>query len=336
MKEKHLRQIALVIIVAFIQPLLCFADDTPASDKGLILIVEVVNGTANGHPVIGDEVTVSIYEHEKLVDTIQRKVGAGGTAIFENIKTGDHLVALPAAFHKVMKFTGRAVALKPTQQKVTSRVAVWDISYDNSELSVQTHHLIIKQKGNLLTATEYIQLKNPSDLAISSNQRDNQDRTIVLTIPLPKGFKNFRGSGYLVPEALGFTKESFYDTMAVPPGVHEVVFSYNLEITSDTMNISKKISLPTVKFVLFSQLGPDKIRGLDKPAGQMVLADTGSGEYFTWSNLEPGQEITFQVGKLSINKPQQHSWMILSVVFGFMVLLAVWRSRSAKNRPRTQ
>ncbi len=301
-------------------------------DGQLILAIEVINGTTNGHPVVGDRVTVEIYEHKGLVNTLQGKVGTDGKAVFENVRAADHLIAVANVLHEGMRFSGPAVALKPGQGQVTARVDVFDVSYENSNLSVNTHHLIIKQKGSSLLLTEYIQLINTSDLAISSNDRDDQGRAIVLMIPLPKGFKNFSSSNYLVPEALGFTQEGFYDTMAVPPGDHHIIFSYTLDIKSDTVNITKGISLPTANFMLFSQSAQEGIQGLGEPDGQVVLDDGTLAGYYNRTDLPAGAEIGFEVAGLSTSAGDRASWIVLAVVFGTITILAVLRLLLGKNR----
>ncbi len=189
----------------------------PAQEE-LVLTVQVINGTAGGADVNGDSVIVEIYEHGKLVNTLNGKAGANGKAVFRPVQTGEHRLARAGAFHQEMRFNGRPVPLRSGDKSVTASVQVFDVSYDNSPLSAVTHHVTIKQKRDALEFSEFIQLRNSSDMAISSEEMDNRNRTIVLRISLPKGFSNFSSSHYLVPEALVFTEDGFFDTMAVPPG----------------------------------------------------------------------------------------------------------------------
>jgi hypothetical protein len=180
--------------------------------------------------------------------------------------------------------------------------------------------------------TEYMQLKNSSDMAVISKQRDEQRMPIVLKIMLPMEFKNLRCSSYFEEAALVITEDGFYDTMAMPPGNdHRAVFSYTLDINSKTMDIVKKLSLPTSEFVLFSQLGQEKIEGLGSPNGRMTLADGTSAEYFSLSNLDTGDKITFQVSGFSVANSERDSWIILGVVFGIIALVVIFRPRPLKS-----
>jgi len=303
----------------------CPAEDTPVENKRITLTVEAINGTTNGHSIVGDMVTVAILEHQKLIDTLQGELGTDGKVIFQDVRAGEHLVARASVLHEGMKFTSLPVALRPERQQITIRVDVFDVSYENSRLSVGTHHLIIQQKGSSLLFTEYIQLVNSSDLAVSSNERDDRGKPIVLMVPLPKGYRNFSSSSYLVPDALVFTQEGFYDTMAVPPGDQQIIFSYSIDITSDTMNVTKKMSLPTASFALFSQLTPDAIQGLGEPDGRVVMSDGMLAEYYNQNSLSAGSEVTFKVAGLGSGAGDRTSWVVLAAIFGAITSLAFLR-----------
>jgi hypothetical protein len=80
-----------------------------------------------------------------------------------------------------------------------------------------------------------MQLKNSSDMAVSSKQKDGENREVILEIMLPKGFQNLKSTSYFKDAALVITEQGFYDTMAVPPGEYAVNFSYTLDITSSIL-----------------------------------------------------------------------------------------------------
>ena len=167
--------------------------------------------------------------------------------------------------------------------------------------------------------------------AISSKEKDSAGRPMVLTVPLLKGFQNFTSTSYLEPQALGFTENSFYDTMGVPPGSHEIIFSYTLEIKSDTLDITKNIFLPTANFVLFSQLGNEKIQGLGDIDGELVLSDGTLAQYYDLGDLPAGEDVKFKIVGLSTSVGNKSSWIILAVVFGAIIVVAVLRLRHSEN-----
>jgi hypothetical protein len=290
-----------------------------------VLAVEVTSGTADGIAVTDDVVIVQIYEHGKLLQTLEGKVAANSKALFENVPTGEHIVAVARTKHQNMMFNSRPVALSPTEDELFAYVLVFDVSDDKSKLSVETHHLMIKAQPESIAITEYMQLKNSSDMAVSSKERDSQNRTVVLDIMLPKGFKNLRSSSYFEDNALVITEEGFYDVMAVPPGEHQVTFSYTLDITSDSTDIVKKISLPTSNFVVFAELGRAKLQGLGQAEKQLIRTDGAPIEYYRRNHLAPAEEIAFQITGFNVGASGLATWIILAVVFGGLMVLAILR-----------
>jgi hypothetical protein len=312
---------------------ICLADEatTPAS-KG-ILVVEVTNGTANGAAVAGDEVIVGIYEKEKsqMLHSLNGEVDADGKAVFEDVPVGDNIVAFARAKHQDMMFSGRVVELKPTQDKHLAHVEVYDVSYDvsldRSHLSVGAHHISIKARSEYLEISEYFQLINSSDMAVSSKQKDSRDKEVIVEIMLPEGFKNLQPTSYFIENALVVTERGFYDTMAVPPGEFEVNFTYTLDITSNTMDIVKGISLPTSDLIIFAELGQAELRGLGDTDNQLTNASGVPMRYYQLSDLSPPEEVAFQIVGFNVSTSASSTWLILSLTFGVIVVLVILRLR---------
>lgn len=309
----------------------CFADEVAVAASQTALTVEVVNGTANGTAVKDDLVIVQVYKYEQLLCSLEGKVAADGKTVFESVPTGEHIVAVVRTRHHDMMFNSRGVLLSPAKDKLFASVQVFDVSYDKSKLSIGTHHFFIKARFESLEITEYMQLKNSSDMAVSSKETDNRNRPIVLKIMLPKGFKNLNPSSYLEENALVKTEQGFYDTMAVPPGEYQIAFSYTLDINSTTMDIVKKITLPTSSFMIFAELGQAKLKGLDQAEKQIMSRNEASMEYYKLSDLSPDDKLAFQVTGFNVTASGWQTWVILACVFGVLVTLALLKIRPKKG-----
>ncbi|MHC4083641.1 MAG: hypothetical protein ACYSU3_00720 [Planctomycetota bacterium] len=296
------------------------------TSKG-VLVVEVTNGTANGAAVDGDKVLVGIYESSQLLHSLNGEVGADGKAVFEDVPIGDKIVALARAKHQDMMFSGRVVGLNSTVDKHLAHVEVYDVSWDKSNLSVGAHHIIIKARSEYLEISEYLQLRNSSDTAVSSKQKDSQGREIIFEIMLPEGFKNLKAISYFVENALVVTEQGFYDTMAVPPGEYQANFSYTLDISSSTMDIVKGISFPTSNLIVFAELGQAKLRGLGEAGKQVTNASGAPMMYYQLSDLAPAEEVAFQIVGFNVSTSGLTTWIILSLTFGAIVVLVVLRLR---------
>jgi len=306
---------------------ICFAVDANALTSQTTLVVEATNGTQGGAALAGDLITVQIYEHGQLLQTLDGKVGDDAKAVFDNVFAGEHTVAVAGVKHQDMMFSSPPVPLEPAADALVASVKVFDVSEDNSRLSVGTHHFIVRTRPKSIEITEYMQLRNSSDMAVSSKERDSSNRTIVLNIMLPKGFKNLRPLSYFEENALVATGEGFYDTMAVPPGEHEIAFSYAVDITSRTMNIVKGISLPTSDFVVFAESGEAKLQGLGRPEQKLIGTNGIPMEYYSRSDLTPAEEIAFKITGLNPGSSNLAVWMILATFFSALALLIILRQR---------
>lgn len=315
------------ILVLCFSSHICPADEaTMPASKG-VLVVEVTNGTANGAAVAGDEVIVGIYENSQLLHNLNGEIAADGKAVFEDVPIGDNIVALARAKHQDMMFNGRVVGLKPTEDRHLAHIDVYDVSWDKSHLSVGAHHIIIKARSEYLEISEYLQLRNSSDTAVSSKQKDSQGREVIFEIMLPEGFKNLKATSYFVENALVVTEQGFYDTMAVPPGEYQANFSYTLDISSSTMDIVKGISLPTSNLIVFAELGQAELRGLGETDNQVTNASGAPMKYYQLSDLAPAEEVAFQVVGFNVSTSGSTTWLILSLTFGAIVVLVVLRLR---------
>ncbi len=325
---KHFLMISILTSLFAASPLLSQTTDT---QRQTTLTINVTNSTANGTVTVNDEVLVTIFELGKPTQTLKGNIDSQGKAVFENVPTGNNITALPRVQHQNMMFNGHPVVLKPGQTVFNGHVEVYEVSTDRSKLSVTVHHFIIKVEADSLRITEYMRLDNSSDMAITSVEKDENDKTKVIEVMLPVGFKDLTFSRYFQENALVITKDGFYDTMAIPPGQYDAEFSYSLEIDSETIDIVKKISLPTSEFMFFSLLDKGQVKGLGDSKGEMKSADGSLVEYFSVPAVKAGEQIKFQVVGFIVKKSNSRVLIILCVVFAMMAMLVLWRLRSQKS-----
>jgi len=291
------------------------------------LTVEVTNNTANGTTVVGDEATVQLYKGQSPIESLQAKVGEDGKAVFGNVPTGEDVAAVARVKHQDMAFKGRTLFLAPAVEELSTSVQVFDVSTDTSQLSIGVHHIMVAVREKSLAFTEYMQLTNASDMAVTGSQRDGQDRPVVIEVKLPKGFRNLASSGYLEQDALVITDDGFYDTMAMPPGEHQITFSYQVDIDRNTIPVAKEMTLPTADLMIFWEQGPGRLEGLDEPTNRLTNEQGVPIEYYRRSDLKPGDRISFQVSGFNVRQSDSYTWMVLAAVFVVVVVIALLRLR---------
>jgi hypothetical protein len=237
------------------------------------------------------------------------------------------MAAVPRAKHQNMVFNGQPVSLESAAGELSATVPVFDVSTDTSQLSAGIHHVMISVNGASLEFTEFMQLNNASDMAVTGAEKDERNRPIVIGIKLPQGFKDLKTSGYLEQEALVLTEDGFYDTLAMPPGQQQASFSYRVDIDRDTMVINKEISLPTSELLIFWEHGQGRLEGLGEPAGRMVNAEGVPLEYYRRSELKPHDQIAFQISGFHVKRSDAYTWIILAGVFVAVGGVALLRLR---------
>ncbi len=324
-----MRYILLISILLSLP--VCYAQQQHGHETSqTTLVVEVKNATAKGRSVVGDVVTVDFYRHGEVIGHLEGKVGAGGRTTFENAPAGEHIMALARTKHQEMAFSSHAVEVKKIGHPVFIRVKAYDVSHDNSVLTIGTHHMIIKAQDDSLVVTEYVELRNNTDRALTSNNKDEEGRNIIIQIKLPEGYKDLTATNYFEQSALVLTDDGFYDTMAIPPGAYQAIFSYTLDIDGSTMNLTKQMSLPTDEFILFSQLGENKLAGLGNPHGSFTTQEGTPSEYFSFPRLKSGDKIDFQVTGLNYGASGRDTVIMLSIIFAVIAVLIVVRLVSSK------
>ena len=295
-----------------------------------VVSVEVRNATPDGKDVVGDKVSLRIFHENHEVKSLDGEVGADGKAVFENVPVGAGFTAKAQVKHSNMSFGNRMFQLNPNRMAFDTEVEVYEVSTDNSKLSAGVHQFIVKQAGDSILITEYVQLINPTGMAVTSVEKDLKGRNKVITFHLPRGFKDLRMLNYFQSNAIVVTEDGFYDIMASPPGELQTAFSYSIDIAADVMEVTRKMSMPTAEFTVFSQLGAGNLQGLGEPAGEMTLADGSSAEYFNALSFEKGGEVKLQLSGFSGRNSLTGYLVIPAVILGIVGLVVVIRRRPGR------
>jgi len=296
-------------------------EPSPHSHPTITFTMKVVNATVSGSPVEGDKAFVAIYHGNKQTAVMVALVDSSGMAVFKDIPGGGHFQAVPRAEHSEMMFGGQPVSLESPNNEVSCTVEVYDVGFDNSVIAVGTHHLTVKSVGQSLMVTEFMQLLNTTDKAVSSNNMNKNDKPKVIEISLPKGFSDLKFSQYFDKNAVVVTEDGFHDTMAIPPGSHEASFAYKIDMDRLVMNVQKKFSLPTKDFMVFSQLEQMTQEGLGQPQGTFNMPDGTEAKYYASTSYKAGDELVFQIKSIKADKP--YNKIVISIAIGALIIFLV-------------
>lgn len=296
--------------------------------------VVVTNETGGPAPAADAEVVLTVYQDGKPFQRKEGRSNERGVCLFEAVPVGKGRVAAATAKHQEMMFASRSMALEHAHEKSYQLpISVYDVSDDTSVLSIGTHHFVLRVEPRGIFVDEYLQIINRSDRAVTAAEKTPDGRPMVLKVFLPDGFEEVKCSRYFEEHALVHTKDGFIDTMAVPPGRHDAVFTYALKPAADPVVITKKAGLPTADFMVFSQLSGASLEGLGQPIGQMVIDNGKQADYFASVPLEAGGNVSFSITGLAVATDQNDLWMMFGVIFGLIVLVGAIRLFASKKQP---
>jgi hypothetical protein len=292
----------------------------------VLIQVVVTNETGGLSPAADAEVTLTIYRDNKVLEQRTGRSDRQGVCPFEQVPTGRAMAVVASAKNQDMMFSSRAISLEHAHEPMYQLdISVYDVSTDTSVLSIGTHHFVLQLEPQGVFVDEYIQIVNDSDRAVISDQKTPDGKPVVLELFLPMGFKDVSYSKYFVEHAIVTTDRGFIDTMAVPPGKHDAVFSYPLKSDSGTLQVVKKVSLPTKDFRVFTQLRGASLDGLSTPLGQMTLSNGSSADYYPSASLQAGDEVSFKITGLSVAQDQDDLWVMFGAIFGVVTLVGIIR-----------
>ena len=298
-----------------------------------VLIQVVVTNETAGSPASDAEVALTIYQDSKPLDRRVGRSDAQGVCSFQEVPTGLGMAVVATAMNQDMMFSSRPMSLEHAHDAMYQlEIVVYDVSTDTSALSIGTHHLVVRVAPQGLFIDEYLQVINDSDKAVTSEEKTPDGKPAVLKVYLPAGFKDIIYSKYFQEQALIMTDDGFIDTMAVPPGRHDAVFTYAVKTETPSVQIIKKAALPTQDLMVFSQLSGASIAGLDEPLGQMTINNGSPADYFPSVSLEAGDQISFEITGLSIAQDPDDLWMMFGVIFGVMILIGIVRTWTHKKQ----
>ena len=268
----------------------------PTQPQGTIE-VNVVNGTPDGHTVIGDLVTVNLKLGQEIVKTLQGKVNAESKAVFNNVRRTTNLMAHVSCEHEGAPFYGQPVPFFPDFPDMPATITVFDVTTDKSSLSVQMHHITMTQVGDLLQVDEIMMISNSAMMAIKPEVSPVYNQPVVIEIFLPQGFQDFQAKEYFNPDQLVWTDEGFFDPVPIAPGEGRIEFSYALPLDAETADIAKKFSLPTGSCVIFVKAPNVEVTGLG-PVSNMSMGGAPVS-FYQLSGKQPGDVANIQLAGIT-------------------------------------
>jgi hypothetical protein len=216
----------------------------------------VINANT-GEPQAGVKVTL-VGANQDGTDRSRRvqMTNARGRYAFDRLETGTERVYTLDARHAGGLFAGRAVSFpvdtaRPPVLRTTLRV--WETTIDPNAILVRRDVVFAVPAENHVGIVESVTIENVSQRAYIGRGGSAGRASVGFALPSEAagGPVTIVGSTYDMPGIVR-TDYGFAATIAIPPGEMEVTFTYPLEGSGGTFDLSRTALYPTLDLSVFA------------------------------------------------------------------------------------
>ena len=203
---------------------------------------QVVNGTAGG-PAIGSGITVTLYlfQSDAVTGTLQTTTDPAGRFHFEGLAVDPDLSYWPEAVYLGVPYAAAdPVKLEEGQAAQSVTLSVYETTGDDSQITVNSGHIIVESFGTVLRISEAYLFGNGGDRTYTG--RPGADgRVTTVVIPLPPDAVGLAFDDEALAGRFVQDEGKLLGSEAVPPGQETltVFFSYHLPVTGSSVHIER-------------------------------------------------------------------------------------------------
>lgn len=323
---------------------LVFASTTPAraAETGRIE-GRVINGTT-GEPQGRVEVTLTRGTgDERKEQTLT--TGPDGRYRFAELPTGEDTFYVLDARYEGGLFAGRPLTIPSDTREtpvIETTLRVFEPTTDPNAILIRRDDLFLVHDGARVSVIEAIKVVNPTKSAyigrgsaLSATDEDGVTPSLGFALPddtVPETFR-WLDADLDVPEAVEIEGVGFGITSAIPPGDIDFTFSYQLEGTGGTFDISRRALYEVSELTVFAADPLQVTSNRLQPQGEIDLEGTTYQRFTTSEDLDAADPIQILV--------VAEGGSSLPFVAGATALLALilaigWLAfrRSKKTRPQ--
>jgi UPF0716 family protein affecting phage T7 exclusion len=295
----------------------------PASAAETATITGVVRNETTGRVQARARVTLlHLRQGDREPKTTATRTDERGRYRFDDLDTGDeHLYFVDVEHQGGLFSSGQIPVPDDTKKSPTIEVdpTVWDTTDDPTVIALRRNDLFLRPEDNTVAVIDSYRVFNISNRAYIGRGGPGADTT--LAFPLPE---DARGNGVTIVQSpridipeLRATEFGFGVTVAIPPGETNMIFSYPVDGSSGSYDLTRTALYPILDSSVFAQ-PPLEIRSnrLEKASDEPV--EVGGDEYVEYAapnELDAGDAI--QVLAVA------EAGMSPSLVAGAAVLLGV-------------
>jgi hypothetical protein len=280
--------------------------------------------------VAGAQVTLTAYVNNAEAGWQAATTDARGRYSF-SVPAAAERVYVATVAYKDGAYASVPIAFRAAEREKTAPIRVYEPTTDAGVVRVNVHHVIVEVGQGMVQVAELLVFTNPTDRTyIGSTARpDGKRETLRLT--LPPGAGNLEYLEGLAPDRVTSAGTEIVDTLAVPPGIREVAYSYVLPYARSDLRIVRRLDYPTDRVEVFGKAGINlEVATLARQSA--VTTEQGSYTRFSGGPLRAQQDLAIQLTALPGARPATR-WLITAVI-AILVAAALAYPLLRRNRRR--
>ncbi|MBI4186549.1 MAG: hypothetical protein HY530_03460 [Chloroflexi bacterium] len=214
----------------------------------------IINGTEGGSSVASLEVTLKTYLNDAEAGSATATTDAEGNFVFDGLATGPTYSYEVNLTYQEAEYIGKRVSFGAGETSKSTEMTVYDSTTDDAAIKVAQAHTVVYVEAGSLEIIEYYLIANESDRTyIGTGEITAVGRRKTMELPLPGGATELQYSGSLMECCVVNSDGGFADTMAIVPGMKELLYSYRVSYKSGTYSLSRSMSYPTLSYDVIVQ-----------------------------------------------------------------------------------
>lgn len=328
------------LVVAFLA-IVALPNAAFAADTGTIA-GEVRNETSGRVQARARVTLLHLQQGDQEPETTTTRTDASGRYRFGDLATGEEHLYFVDVEHQGGVFSSGQIPM-PDDTKKTPTIEVdptiWHTTDDPTVIALRRNDLFLRPDDNTVAVIDSYRVVNISDRAYIG--RGGAGAETTLAFPLPE---DARGNGVTIVQSpridlpeLRATEFGFGVTVAIPPGETNMIFSYSVDGSSGSFDLTRTALYPILDSSIFAQ-PPLEIRSNRLERSSEDPVEVGGDEYVEYTapdDLDAGDAI--QV--LAVAEAGMSPWLVagavvlLGVIALALAMGVVLRRRKRAHRP---
>ncbi len=199
-------------------------------------------------------IALNLYLPDGQVKVLPRlaTVSPEGRFRFDQLEENPQITYEPMVVYRGIKYYGAAVRLSQSQPNAVSNVTIYETTRSDTALTIVRHHVLFSPGEGSVAVKEMVFLENAGDRTYIGKEPTPSGKFRTVTYKIPPGAESLQLGEGTMTCCIEFEEDGFYDTMEIPPGKKQIVFSYLLKSKGGELWFRKPITINTAEIDFIS------------------------------------------------------------------------------------